>query len=58
MTNLNENFETLEINELENIDGGIFPIVIAGITITKGAAIAGGLFLAGTGLGVAWALCD
>ena len=28
MTILNENFETLETNELENIDGGVAPVIV------------------------------
>lgn len=53
-----KNFDTLELNELENIDGGLFPIVIAGVTITKGAAIAAGLFTAGVAIGIGWAFSD
>lgn len=53
-----ENFDTLETNELTDIDGGLFPIVIAGVTITKGAAIAGGLFAIGTAVGIGWAFSD
>ena len=51
-------FSELNSEELCSIDGGIFPIIIAGVAITKGAAIAGGLFLAGVGIGVAWACSE
>ncbi|MFR2529735.1 MAG: class IIb bacteriocin, lactobin A/cerein 7B family [Clostridium paraputrificum] len=54
----NKNFSELDLNELETIDGGLFPIVIAGVTITKGAAIAGGLFTAGAAIGIGWAFSD
>lgn len=52
------NFTELTAEESFDVNGGIFPIVIAGVTITKGAAIAGGIFAAGTALGVGWALSE
>ncbi|AGB41869.1 hypothetical protein Halha_1970 [Halobacteroides halobius DSM 5150] len=42
--------EKLEEQELMNIDGGV--------AITTGGLIAGGLFVTGVGIGVAWALSD
>ncbi|WP_349516011.1 ComC/BlpC family leader-containing pheromone/bacteriocin [Leuconostoc suionicum] len=47
LTSLSE-FETIDNGHLEQIEGGIFPLIIGGVVITKGAVITGGL-LAGVG---------
>ena len=46
-------FEDMDASALAQTEGGLFPIVIGGIVIGKGAAIAGGLLLGGgIGLGM------
>ncbi|GAB2021039.1 hypothetical protein RyT2_01120 [Pseudolactococcus yaeyamensis] len=46
------NFPSLTEDEMTMVEGGVVPlIVIGGIAISKGAAIAGGLFLTGIGVG-------
>ncbi len=46
-------FEDMDASALAQTEGGLFPIVIGGIAISKGAAIAGGLLLVGgIGLGM------
>lgn len=45
-------YQELNVQELEGINGGFFPLVIGGITITAKAAAAGGVFLAGVGTGI------
>ncbi|MFT9033611.1 ComC/BlpC family leader-containing pheromone/bacteriocin [Leuconostoc mesenteroides] len=47
LTSLSE-FEAIDNGQLEQIEGGIFPLIIGGAVITKGAVITGGL-LAGAG---------
>ncbi|AFS39485.1 class IIb bacteriocin, lactobin A/cerein 7B family [Leuconostoc gelidum] len=36
-------FTQLNEQQLANIDGGIFPIIIGGVLITKGAVVTGGI---------------
>lgn len=36
-------FEAIDNGQLEQIEGGIFPLIIGGVVITKGAVITGGL---------------
>ncbi|MFC4760287.1 class IIb bacteriocin, lactobin A/cerein 7B family [Fructobacillus durionis] len=45
-------FQIMEEYELAKVNGGIFPIVIGGVLITKGAAIGAGCFTAGIGAGL------
>ena len=47
-----DKYQELNIQELEEINGGLFPIVIGGVVITAKAAAAGGVFLAGVGAGI------
>lgn len=45
-------FKDLSMNEMQDIDGGIAPLVILGITITAGkVAAAGGALLGGFAVG-------
>lgn len=45
-------FQVVDRNRLSEIEGGVVPlIVIGGIAISKGAAITGGLFASGIGVG-------
>lgn len=51
MENLNT-YAVLTNEELVEVDGGsVILFTIGGIAVTKGAAIAGGLFATGVGLG-------
>lgn len=50
LTSLSD-FKVIDNRNLEQIEGGIFPIIIGGILITKGAAITGGLLAASVGVG-------
>lgn len=51
MENLNT-YAALTDKELTEVDGGsVILFTIGGIAVTKGAAIAGGLFATGVGLG-------
>jgi len=52
MTDTLTGFSDISDIELEDIDGGIFPIIIGGVMITKGAALVlGGSALAfGSGI--------
>lgn len=46
-------FQILNEGNLMDVEGGVVPlIVIGGIGITKGAAVAGGLFAGGIGAGI------
>lgn len=48
--------ELLDDDVLAQTEGGVFPIVIAGFSLTKGAVIAGSLGIAAFGGGVAFSL--
>ncbi|EJO5349538.1 class IIb bacteriocin, lactobin A/cerein 7B family [Clostridium botulinum] len=56
--NLSNNFETLQNNQLENIDGGfvitIGTAVITGTALAKGCAAIGAAYSAGYVLGKNW----
>jgi hypothetical protein len=49
-------FQELGEADLMTVDGGIFPIIIGGIVITKGAAlvVGGAITLFGAGVGVGY----
>lgn len=57
-TNLSNNFETLQNDQLENIDGGfaitIGTAVITGTALAKGCAAIGAAYSAGYVLGKNW----
>ncbi|API71231.1 ComC/BlpC family leader-containing pheromone/bacteriocin [Leuconostoc suionicum] len=50
LTSLSE-FETIDNGQLEQIEGGIFPLIIGGVVITKGAVITGSLLAGAAGVG-------
>ncbi|USI45907.1 ComC/BlpC family leader-containing pheromone/bacteriocin [Leuconostoc mesenteroides] len=50
LTSLSE-FEAIDNGQLEQIEGGIFPLIIGGVVITKGAVITGGLLAGVAGVG-------